>query len=207
MKKPIKYIIIVCILGISVYNSIYIKKLDEVKAEKSQAVFNAKTFANDFMNTKIETLKSINASTFLNDIKVNVNDYSEANGNKLGISNDYYFIIDGDATVLKVKDEDVMISLKGNEQNKLKIAIDFIFGNAIREGSKMANIGDYQNTMDYNNISVELNNIVRETIVPPFKKAVKAGDELYFKGAVRLNSKKPILDSLRVIPLILKIKN
>jgi predicted lipoprotein len=206
MKKPIKYIIIALILGISVYNSIYIKKLDEVKAEKTNATFNAKTYASDFINSKVETLSSLNASKFLNDIETNVTQYSEANGNKLGISNNYYFIIDGDAKVESVEEENVVISLLDNNQ-KLKIATDFIFGNDIREGANMANIGDFQNTMDYNNISVKLNNMVRETIIPPFIKKVQQGDIIYFKGAVKVNTKKTNLDDLRVMPLILKIKN
>ncbi|WP_370479546.1 DUF2291 family protein [Tamlana flava] len=205
MKKPIKYILTALILGISVYNSIYIKKLNELKDKKNNAVFNAKTFASDFMSTKIETLKSINSSMFLNDIAKDVKEYAETNGNNLGISNDYYFIIDGNATVINIKEEDVVISLNENSHRILKIATDFIFGNAIREGAKMANIGDYQNTMDYNNISVEVNNLVRETIVSPFGKSVKEGDAIYFKGAVKVNTKKPMLDSLRVIPLLLKI--
>jgi len=61
--------------------------------------------------------------------------------------------------------------------------------------------------MDYNNISVELNNIVRETIVPSFLKKVKEGDTIYFKGATNINIKSPNLNDLKVIPLILDIKN
>ncbi|MFI0429304.1 DUF2291 family protein [Mariniflexile sp. HMF6888] len=207
MKKAIKYVIVAVIIGISLYNSVYIKALDEVKQMQTNTVFNAKTYAREFINSKIETLKSINSSTFLNNIQNNVKSYCEENGNKLGISTDYYFIIDGNATVLNIEEEDVIVALNENNQQKIKIATDFIFGNAIREGAKMANIGDYQNTMDYNNISVELNNIVRETIVPPFKNNIKEGDSIYFKGAVKVNINKPNLTELRLIPLHLKIKN
>lgn len=207
MKKAIKYVIVAIIIGVSLYSSVYIKDLDEVKQVQTNAVFNAKTYASEFINTKIETLNSINYSTFLNNIKNNVKSYCEENGNKLGISTDYYFIIDGNATVLNIEEENVIVALHENNQQKIKIATDFIFGNAIREGAKMANIGDYQNTMDYNNISVELNNIVRQTIVPPFKNNVKEGDSIYFKGAVKVNTNKPNLTELRLIPLYLKIKN
>lgn len=207
MKKAIKYIIVALIIGVSLYNAVYIKALDDVKQVQTNAIFNAKTYASEFINSKIETLGSIHASTFLNNIQNNVKSYCEENGNKLGISTDYYFIIDGNATVLSIEEEDVIISLTENNQQKIKIATDFIFGNAIREGAKMANIGDYQNTMDYNNISVEINNLVREAIVPPFKKNVKEGDSIFFKGAVKVNINKPNLSGLRLIPLSLKIKN
>ncbi|MFG6685118.1 DUF2291 family protein [Mariniflexile sp. HNIBRBA6329] len=207
MKKAIKYIIFAAIIGISLYNSFYIKALDEVKQGKSDAVFNAKSFASQFISSKTETLPALNTSDFLNDISKDVKKYSEANGNKLGISNDYYFITEGNATVLSIEEEDVVVSLTENNEQHIRIATDFIFGNAIREGAKIANIGDYQNTMDYNNISVELNNIVRETIIPSFLETVKEGYALYFKGAVKVNIKSPNLKELRVIPLILKLNN
>ncbi len=206
MNKPIKYTIIALVLVFSFYNAVYIKDLDAVKALKTKAVFNAKDYADDFIENKVQNLLAIDASSFLTGISEDVKSYSESKGNKLGISDDYYFIIDGKATVEKIEEENVLVTLQENKNRKLKIATDFIFGNAIREGAKMANIGDYQNTMDYNNISVELNNIVRETIVSPFKKSVKENDSLYFKGAVKVNVNKPQLDNLRVIPLILDLK-
>ncbi|MBD1261385.1 DUF2291 family protein [Maribacter polysiphoniae] len=205
MKKPLTYFLIALILGIVAYNSVYIKKLDDVKKEQTKATFDAKTYANDFFNSKLETVSSTAAADFLNNIKADVKGYSEENGNKLGISTDYYFIIDGNASVVEIEDEYILVTLDDDHQ-KMKIATDFIFGNAIREGTQMAHIGDYQNTMDYNNISVESNNIVRETILPPFIQKVKKSDSLYFKGAVRLNTKKPKFEDLRVIPLVLKIK-
>ncbi len=207
MKKAITYVIIVIIIGVSLYNSVYIKNLDEVKKGQNDATFNAKNYAKAFMNTKVETLKAINATDFLNELTNNVKGYCEENGNKLGISNAYYFIIEGNASVEHIDDEYVVVALDENNNQKIRIATDFIFGNAIREGAQMASIGDYQNTMDYNNISVELNNIVRETIVPPFRQNVKVGDKLYFKGAVKVNIKTTKLNELRVIPLSLKFKN
>lgn len=207
MKKAIKYIIFAVIIGVSLYNSVYIKALDEVKQGKSDAVFNAKSLANQFITSKTETLPALNTSDFLNNISKDIKKYSEANGNKLGISNDYYFITEGNATVLSIEEEDVVVSLTENDEQHIRIATDFIFGNAIREGAKVANIGDFQNTMDYNNISVELNNIIRETVISPFLKTVKKGNSLYFKGAVKVNTKNPNLKELRVIPLILKLNN
>jgi len=205
MNRPIKYFIIAFIIGVSLYNSVYIKKLDDVKKAQTNSTFNAKNYANAFFDSEVETLSSTDASVFLNNIKTDLKGYSEANGNKLGISNDYYFIIDGNATVLNIEEEFVVVALDADQQ-KIKIATDFIFGNAIREGAQMANIGDYQNTMDYNTISVELNNIVRETVVPPFLQEVKELDSIYFKGAIKANTKKQKIEQLRVIPLELKIK-
>ena len=207
MKKIIKYIILAVIVIVSLYNSVYFESLDKVKKGQEALVFNAKEYASDFMANKKEALPAINTSEFLLETVKDVKSYAEQNGKKLGISNDYNFILEGNATVLSIEEENVIVQLNENNEQKVKIATDFIFGNAIRDASALADIGTFQNTMDFNNISVELNNIVRETIVPSFLKTVKEGDVIYFKGATKINIKKPDLKELRVIPLILKFNN
>jgi len=207
MNKIIKYIILAIIVIVSLYNSVYFESLDEIKKGQEALVFNAKQYASDFMSNKIESLSAIIANEFLLDAAKDVKSYAEQNGKKLGISNDYNFILEGNATVVSVEEENVIVELNENKNQKIKIAIDFIFGNAIRDASALADIGTFQNTMDFNNISVELNNIVRETIVPSFVNTVKQGDSLYFKGAAKVNIKNPDLKVLRVIPMILKLNN
>ena len=159
MNKVLKYSILVVVLGLALYASVNIKPLDEIKKSKSDLTFNAASYASDFMANKIETLPAINASDFLGNISDELENYTEQKGKKLGISDEYNFII------------------------------------------------DYQNTMDFNSISVELNNIVRETVVPPFKKNAKIGDALYFKGAVTIDIADPQINGIKVIPLIIKFND
>ncbi|GLR19933.1 DUF2291 family protein [Portibacter lacus] len=206
MNNTIKYLLITIIAGVSLYNAIYFKKLDEVKKEASNTTFNAKNYANQFFKNDVESFKAINASDFLNHINADAQAYAENNGHKLGISSDYNFIVEGNAIVLEIEEEYIVVELESDQQ-RLKIATDFIFGNAIREGARRANIGDYQNTMDFNNISVELNNIVREQILPPFLQEVKVSDRIYFKGAAKVNTKRHTNENMKVIPMLLKINN
>ena len=158
--------------------------LDQIKKSKSDSVFNVASYAKDFMSNKIETLPAINASDFLVNISDDLDNYAEQKGRKLGISDEYHFIIEGKATITAIDEEYVRVMLEDDKD--LRVATDFIFGNAIREGSGMANHDHYQNTMDFNSISVELNNIVRETVVPPFKKKAKIGDALMLREPLQL---------------------
>tara|TARA_R110000868_G_scaffold83515_3_gene235683 strand:+ start:29220 stop:29843 length:624 start_codon:yes stop_codon:yes gene_type:complete len=207
MKRTLKYIVLALVVGVSLYGSVYFEPLDEFKKAQNNSVFNAKTLATDFLSNKTQALPAINASEFLTAITENVKEYCLAKGKKLGISDEYNFIIDGNATVLAIEEENVLLSLDENSAQQIRIATDFIFGNAIRDASAIADIGDFQNTMDFNTLSVELNNTVRETIVLPFKKQVKEGDKLYFKGALKVNAKHPKLEELKVIPLLIKFNN
>ena len=206
MKQVIKYIVFALLIGLSLYNAVYFESLDDHKRGQNKGVFDAKTLAIDFITSKTETLPAINVSEFLVNIADKINSYCENNGKKLGISNNYNFIIEGNATVTAIEDENILLVLNDDKEQHIRIATDFIFGNAIRDASAIADIGDFQNTMDFNSISVELNNIVRETVVPLLKQKVEEDDELYFKGAVEVNTKHPDLQHLKVIPLIIKFK-
>lgn len=190
------------VLGLALYNSVNIEPLDQIKKSQSDLVFNASSYAKNFMSNKIETLPAINASDFLGKISDDLENYAEKQGRKLGISDEYNFIIEGNATITTIGEEYVTVILEDDKE--LRIATDFIFGNAIRDGSGMAHIDDYKNTMDFNSISVELNNIVRENVVPPFKKKAKIGDTLYVKGAVTIDITDSQLKAPKVIPLIIK---
>lgn len=205
MNKAIKYSILVVVLGLALYNSVNIEPLDQIKKSQSDLIFNAASYANNFMTNKIETLPAINASEFLSNISDDLENFAEQKGRKLGISDEYNFIIEGNATITTIEEEYITVILEDDKE--LRIATDFIFGNAIRDGSGMANIDDFQNTMDFNSISVELNNIVREIVVPPFKKKAKIGEHLYVKGAVTIDITDPQLNGPLVIPLIIKFND
>ncbi|NJB72208.1 putative lipoprotein [Saonia flava] len=205
MNKVLKYSILVVVLGLALYNSVNIEPLDQIKKSKSDLVFNAASYATDFMSNKIETLPAINASNFLGNISDDLENYTKQKGKKLGISDEYSFIIEGEARITEIEEEYVTVLLEENQE--LRISTEFIFGNAIRDGSGMANIDDYQNTMDFNSISVELNNIVRETVVPSFKKKAKIGDILYFKGAVTIDIADTQINGIKVIPMIIKFSD
>ncbi|MBM1105861.1 DUF2291 family protein [Aurantibacter crassamenti] len=206
MNKAIKYVVSIIIIGLALYNSVYFKPLDEVKKTQSEGVFDAALYAKDFVENKISSVEAFNAGTLLDELKIDLNKTTSEKGKKLGISNDYYFTVEGEAIVLAIEAENVVVKIKDGSEDEMNIATDFIFGNTIREATVAAEIGDYQNTMDFNNISVELNNSIRDNIIPPFVSKVKAGDEIYFKGAVKVNVKSPSIEKLRIVPLVLNIK-
>lgn len=205
MNKVLKNSILAVVLAFALYNSFSIESLDQIKKSQSELEFNAASYANEFFSNKIETLQAIKGTEFLGSIFNNTSRYAEQNGEKLGISDEYHFIIEDRATIMAIEEEYIELSLENGKT--LGIATDFIFGNAIRDGSRMANIDDYQNTMDFNSISVELNNIVRTTIVPPFKEKAKVGDALYFKGAVTIDITDQAVSMIKVIPLLIEFKD
>jgi predicted lipoprotein len=88
----------------------------------------------------------------------------------------------------------------------LSVALEYIFGNAVRDASGLIDVNDFSNTMDFNNISDEINKIIKERVVPPFKTNVAEGELVEFVGALELNRGNVNLDLIEMIPVKLAIK-
>jgi len=206
--KAIKYIISIITIIVVAYNSVYFKKLDEVKASLTAKEFNATAYAQTFWNNKL--IPNLNKAVDLNqltamlstDAAKTFDTYSHA----LGIGNLRYFLIKGKGIIESVNEDDVTVVFQPDSSKKtIVIAMEYIFGNAVRDATGLIDISEFSNTMDFNNVSAELNKIIREKVLPPFKSAVKKGDTLEFTGAIELNKEHLNLEEIEVIPVQLKI--
>jgi len=206
-KKVLKYIIVVVVVLLVAYNSVYFKKLDQVKAEQTAKTFNASSYAQNFWDKKltpglkdaiaieklIPMLNANPAQTFDN--------YSHA----LGIGNLRYFLIQGKGTITAIDADDITVSIAGLQGQKVKIATEYIFGNAARDAMGLININDFHNTMDFNNVSAEINAIIRSRVLPQLKHA-KVGNGISFTGAIELNKEHLNLAQIEAVPVAINIQ-
>jgi predicted lipoprotein len=206
MKKALKYIAGILILLVLAYNSVYFRKLDEVKASSSG--FNAKAYAEKYFRNKL--LPSLNGAIELEPLlallQTNKDEAFEKYSHALGIGNIRYFLVRGEGEVVAVNENDVLLQSKTDSSHyTFHIATEFVFGNAIRDASGQIDINEFKNTMDFNNVSAEINEIVRAEVLPPFKKNIKKGDTVQFAGAIELNREHLNISDIEVIPVQLKI--
>jgi predicted lipoprotein len=94
----------------------------------------------------------------------------------------------------------VQLQNDSSKQN-ITIATEYIFGNAVRDATGMININEFNNTMDFNNVSAEINKIIREKVLPSFKANIQNGDRIEFVGAIELNKEHLDLSNIEVIPV------
>jgi predicted lipoprotein len=87
----------------------------------------------------------------------------------------------------------------------VKLATEYIYGNAIRDASGLVDIKDFTNATDLNNISEELNKKVRTLLLPEFKKQVRKADTLEVFGAIELNKEHINFNFLELIPMRINI--
>lgn len=206
MRKPIKYLLGILGVILALFLSLDIQKLDEHQASSTTA-FNAVSYARRIWDTGI--LPAITrAPEFTGLLEMLENDPESAFsafGRKLGISNTLYFMVSGEGIIESVEEDDLLVSFGNGIQ--ARIATGFIFGNAVRDGSGAADIDDFINMTDFNQVSVELNQLVKAQVVPELKESARAGMKLKFTGAFELSEDEPDPASIRIIPVSIQLFN
>jgi len=208
MKKSIKYILSVIAIAVIGYNSLYFKKLDAVKHASSVKQFDAVAYAANLYHQRLvpgldKAADIIILSAALeNDPAKAFAMYSHAPG----IGNIRYFLVKGTGNVTAIGENDITLALAPDSLKKeVKITTEFVYGNAIRDASGLVDLNEFSSTADFNNVSAEINRIVRKEVLPAFKASIQKGDSIRFYAAMELNQAhlKPGLPEL--VPVALTI--
>jgi len=205
MNKIIKYILVILAIPAVVYFSLDIRKLDEYKAENTDIKFDATEFAAQFWDTQLADciIKAPDANVVIPQLEFNPETVFEKYGHKLGISKTYYLIFRGSGLIEAVEEEFLLV--RTDDGTKIQVATDFIFGNAIRDGSGKIDINQFINMTDFNNVSVALNKLAKDKVVSRLKKAARAGMRIEFTGATELNEDNTDISNIRIIPIAAKL--
>ena len=207
MNKYVKYLLLIVVIGLVAYKSVYVKKLSEIKAvidEKFDAVAFSKKLWEEKLPTKLGS--AVELATFIKTTQSNPADAFSKYTNALGIGNYRYALIKTEGIVTNINDDDIALQTKmGDSLMTVNLATEFIYGNAIRDASGLVDVKDFPNTMDLNNISEELNKMVRKTVLPLFKAAVKKGDKVIGTGAIEIHKEHVKWSELEIIPVQLQI--
>ena len=207
MNRYIKYLLLIVAIGLVAYKSVYVKKLSTIKVvtnEKFDAVSFSKNLWEEKLPAKLDS--AVELVIFIKTARANPADAFSKYTNALGIGNYRYALVKTEGTVTDVNEDDITLQIKmGDSLMTAKLATEFIYGNAIRDASGLVDVKNFPNTMDLNNISEELNKMVRKTILPPFKTAVKKGDKLIVSGAIEIHKEYIKWNELEIIPVQLQI--
>jgi len=198
--KIVKLSVGIILLALVAFNSVYFRPLDEVLAEKEDTTFDAKKMAKSAIEDLSQSSEGIALQTFITNKRDDF-DALMSSGKTLGVSDERYFMVAGEGEIIEVEEEDILIAF---EDQQFRVATDFIYGNTLRDASGLVSISDYANTMDFNNISVEMNRLVKDEVVSPLINKFQAGQSVSFKGAVKVNINLPN-DTLRIIPVQIEI--
>lgn len=195
MKKGI-IILILLILG---YNSVYFRKLSEVRKQK-QSSFDFKTFADSlYYQGILKSNHAVELSQLSASLKSNPDSTFKAYGNRLGIGNSAYFMIKGEGKVIEKQES----GLKVASDNNTVFFVDtkYIFGNAIRDASGLVKLTDFKTNADFNKLSEALNTTIREKAIPQDLKNINVGDKVIISGATKLSKAQDQSLELSILPI------
>lgn len=207
MKKVVKYILIVVVIGLVGYKSVYFKKLSDMKSngdEKFDSAGFSQKLWNEQLPSKLDS--AIELTDLIQAIETNPVDAFTKHSNAMGIGNYRYSLVKTTAIVSVINEDEIIMQINHADSLMIvRLATEYVYGNAIRDASALVDIKDFTNAMDLNNISEEINKIVRTTVLPAFKKQVKPGDKIEVVAAVEMNKEHVKLNELELIPVRLKI--
>src|SRR5690242_21743359 len=125
--RIVKNILIVVIVVVVGWNSIYFAKLDDVKASKAGKEFDAVKYANTFWNSKLlpNADKAVDLDQLLSLLATDQAKTFETYSRALGIGNLRYFLVKGTGKVHQVESDYIILD------KNIRIATEFIFGNAV----------------------------------------------------------------------------
>ena len=207
-NKVIKYLLVILLIAFLGYKSLYFRKLDEVHAASSSKVFNASSFARNFYDSKLlqRVDSAVDLTTLISLLRSEPEQAFKQYSRALAIGNIRYFLVRGEGTITSVGDYAASVELNSQSvKTNVNIATEFVYGNAIRDASGLLNLNDFSNTADFNSISENINNIVRKEVLPGFVAKAKPGIGVKFGGAIELNQKYLVVDSLEVVPIRLSV--
>lgn len=200
MKKLYSNIFLVFIIGFLGYNSLYFKKLNEM-SKVGSAKFNFAIFADSLYKQGIlKQTHSVELSQLLSEYEKNIDTTFSKFGNRLGIGNSAFFMVNGMGKVIEKNENGIKILT--NEGVTVELETKFLFGNAIRDASKLVKLTDFKSNKEFNTLSEALNTIIREKAIPAQTENIKTGDAVSFRGAIKLSKKTKL--ALVIYPVEIK---
>jgi len=207
VKRIIKYILILLVIGLVGYKSVYFKKLSEIKdttVDKFDAVDFSKKLWEEKLPVKMDS--AIELTNLITVIQTSPVEAFSKYSNAIGIGNYRYSLVRATGTVAVINEDDIIIQVShADSLMTIRLVTEYVYGNALRDASGLVDIKDFTNTADLNNISEELNKTVRISLLPEFKKQVKQGDKVEVIGAVEFNKEHISFKDMELIPARIKI--
>lgn len=205
--KTLKNIAGILLIILVIFLSLDIHPLDSVRKRPVSEAFDVEEYVADLWTDQLPAVFpdapeiSYLMGLLSDDPETAFDRYSR----KLGISNTHYFYVSGSGTVEAIDETTVHLAVNGNISVELETV--YVFGNAIRDGSGLVEIDEFQNMMDFNMVSAHLNRIAKSKVIDPFRKEVRPGHVVSFTGASEINRREPIPDRLNIIPVQIEIKH
>lgn len=187
----------------------HVVSLEEAEQKRAAEVFHPEEYVAKFWDERLpkELDKAIEATTLMAAVRKDPNAAKAQYGVTLKAKSEYYYFVRGRGRVVGVEEGFVALSLD-SEGSKADVLVTTgpIFSNALRDGTGLIHPSDFHNQQDFNGISQELNRIVEDRVLPPFRDQVDPGDNVEFTGCAEIVVERTDLDPMTIVPIVLEVQ-
>jgi len=184
----------------------HVVPLDQQRAEKEEAAFNAANFAQNFWTQLLPAVleNAADANAVLSTARQDPQAVRDQYGRSVGLGRTSLYFLRGSGTIVSVGKEGVGVALQSDEgEPDIVLQTGLLFGNAVRDSTGLISPSDFPNSQHYNDLSNELNRIVETLVLPALKEQAKVGRRVYFVGSAEVLNERD-WKPLKLIPLEIK---
>lgn len=194
MKKGIG-ILILLVLG---YQSVYFEKWSTRQQQASGVLDFSKQVEAILLQGVLGNPVLTEDQQLIKELNNNLNTTQKKVGNRLGIGESAYYLVKGKARITAMQDGYVTLD------NGSGLDTQFIFGNEVRDASRMIHLEDFKSQKELNALTEALNKHLRETKIPAEMKGIQVGDVISYVGACEVAPRDLPVTSLTIYPVEIK---
>lgn len=184
----------------------HVVSLKGAQEEAAAALFDPAEFVETFWNGPLlgAMSEAVDAAELLAAFQQDFDATARRYGHKLGLSGHSSYLVSGQGTIVGVDEYSVAISLQEDAPAQVVIEIGPVFGNAIRDGSGLLDVSDFDNAQDFNALSAEINLRVEEQVLPQLQAGADVGKTVRFVGGTDVRDSGAAPTELIVVPLFVE---
>lgn len=187
----------------------HIVPLRQESRRKAVAAFDASAYVDRFWADRLipGAAKAVNAAELVAALEHDRDAARRKYGHRLGIGGPSTYLVKGTGRVVSVEKDAVRLAL-GNGPSRVQVSLQAgkIFGNTVRDGTGLLDVGDFARMQDFNALSEELNRRVEEHVLPKLRGMAAVGSTLRFVGCAEETDEGSVLiPTLQVVPFIVDV--
>lgn len=125
----------------------------------------------------------------------------ETYGSSAGLGRGFMLLLRGSGTIVAIQRSHVALAIGDNSEADVLILTGPLFGNALRDGSGIAEEVKLLSSQAKNRLSEELNRLVEERVTPALKQEAEVGKRLRFVGCAEVKVPSRFKRPLKVTPV------
>lgn len=198
MKSLLKPSLVLALLVMLGYNSVYFEKLSERREAAEKTVDFAALADSLYYQGILKTSEPVAWADLRDELNTAPDSAFARYGNRLGIGTSAFFFVRQGGIIAEITPE--AIRLEPTSEGAVEINTRYVFGNALRDASRQVTLTDFKTNAEFNSLSEALNRLIREQVLPPVLEGLQPGDSIAVTGAVKLGMRNPVPARLTITP-------